>query len=286
MAASAGRIGGVRALERGLDLLMALGRLRSASVIDLAQATGLPRPTIYRLLETLQSAGLVARNEADRYRLTQRIRMLSDGYDEEEWVGGIARPVLEALGREVAWPISLFTFDAGRMLVRETTHHQSALSVDYGMVGQRLPMLKTAAGRAYLASCPEKERSAILLLLAGSDDPDDGMIRDPRRVAGLLRAVRADGYAVQEREINSRTASFSIPILAPPVPAASGSRVLGCVSVIWIASALTVEQSVRRYGPLVQRAATRIAEAWERATSQDRSSAAAARHGGTAAEGS
>ena len=128
----------MRALERGLHLLEALGRLRSASVVELARATGLPRPTIYRLLETLQEAGLVARNEAELYRLTQRVRALSDGYDEEEWISGVARPVLEALGQEIAWPVSLFTFDAGRMLVRETTHHRSALSVDHGMVGQRL----------------------------------------------------------------------------------------------------------------------------------------------------
>ena len=247
---------GVRALERGLDLLRALNRLRAATVLDLARATGLKRPTIYRLLASLQSGGLVARDEADRYRVTQRVLTLSDGYDDDEWVRAIARPVLTALGRDVAWPTSLFTFDAGRMLVRATTHHESALSVDHGMAGQRLPMLKTAAGRAYLAFCPEKERSAIVLLLASSDDPADRMIREPRRIASLLRTVRNDGFATQSREINRQTASFSVPILAP------SSSVLGCVSMIWIASALTVPQSVARYRERVQRAADEIADAY------------------------
>lgn len=245
----------MRALERGLEVLLTLGRLRSAPVVVLAQATGLPRPTLYRLLETLQAAGMVARNEADHYRLTQRVRALGDGYDEEDWVTGIARPVLAALGEDVAWPTSLFTFDAGRMLVRETTHHQSALSVDHGMVGQRLPLLKTAAGRAYLAFCPAKERSAIVLLLASSDDPDDRAIHDWRRVAGVIRQARVDGYATQRGEINRRTASFSMPILLPdPSP-----RVLGCISVIWIASASTADQIIQRYGTRVRQATTQIA---------------------------
>ena len=243
----------VRSLERGLAVLLALNRLRSASVLDLAAATRLPRPALYRLLATLEGAGLVARDGmAERYRLTQRVRMLSDGYDEEEWISAVARPVLEELGREVAWPLSLFTFDDGRMLVRETTHQQSALSVDRGMVGQRLPMLKTAAGRAYLAFCPEKQRNAIVLLLAHSDDPADRAIRDPRRIAAVLRAVRHDGFATQIREINPKTASISVPVL-------TGSGVLGCVSVIWIASVLAVDQAVRRYAAPLRDAAARIA---------------------------
>lgn len=245
----------VRSLERGLAVLLALNRLRSASVLEIAAETRLARPTIYRILETLRGVGLVARDGlAERYRLTQRVRALSDGYDEEEWISGIARPLLKELGREVAWPLSLFTFDDGRMLVRETTHEQSALSVDRGMVGQRLPMLRTAAGRAYLAFCPEKERGAIILLLAHSEEIGDRAIRDPRRIASMLRAARMNGFATQWREINSKTASISVPILA-------ANDVLGCLSVIWIAKALSIEQAADRYVALLKAAAARIGSA-------------------------
>ena len=58
--------------------------------------------------------------------------------------------------REHVWPVSLFTFEAGKMLVRDTTHRVSALSIDYGMVGRRMGMLRTAGGLAYLAFCPGK----------------------------------------------------------------------------------------------------------------------------------
>ena len=60
--------------------------------------------------------------------------------------------------REHVWPVSLFTFEAGKMLVRDTTHRLSALSIDYGMVGRRMAMLRTAGGLAYLAFCPDNER--------------------------------------------------------------------------------------------------------------------------------
>ena len=50
------RSGGVRALERGLALLVAMNRRKLPSVFDLARDTRLPRPTVYRLLETLSRA--------------------------------------------------------------------------------------------------------------------------------------------------------------------------------------------------------------------------------------
>ena len=50
------RDGGVRSLERGLALLLAMNRRRLPSVVELAHDTHLPRPTVYRLLETLSRA--------------------------------------------------------------------------------------------------------------------------------------------------------------------------------------------------------------------------------------
>ena len=53
---------GVRSLERGLALLIAMNRRKLPSVVELARDTRLPRPTVYRLLETLNHAGFVTRS--------------------------------------------------------------------------------------------------------------------------------------------------------------------------------------------------------------------------------
>src|SRR5262249_47539791 len=120
----------VRSLERGLALLEAMNRHKLASVVELARETRLPRPTIYRLLETLQRAGFVARSGSnDRFCVARRVRTLSDGFTEDEWISAIAMPRMTAFTREFIWPLALFTFDEGRMLVRETTHAASSLSI-------------------------------------------------------------------------------------------------------------------------------------------------------------
>jgi IclR family transcriptional regulator, mhp operon transcriptional activator len=245
----------VRALERGLGLLVAMNRRRLPSVVELAHDTQLPRPTVYRLLETLTRAGFVARGSPhDRYCLTSKVRALSDGFAEDDWIADIAAPMMTQLTRQVVWPVALMTFEAGRMLVRETTHEASTLSIDHGMVGRSLPMLRTAAGRCYLALCPAKERSAIIDMLSRSKAPEDRGARERQRLATLLGAIRAKGYAIQDREINPKTTGIAVPIRL-------GMRVLGSLSLIWISSALTIEQTEIEFLPLLTSTANRIADA-------------------------
>src|SRR6516164_4468401 len=205
------KVRGVRALERGLAVLAAMNRHKVASVAELARETRLPRPTVYRLLETLGRAGFVSHSgAADRFCLSRKVRTLSDGFVEDAWITDIATPLMAAFTAAHVWPVSLMTLEEGRMLIRETTHPASSLSIDYGMVGRRLPMLRTAAGRAYLAFCPANERRTILDMLDHSPLTEDRY--DRRRVLAMLRGIGAQGYAVQDREINPKTSGISVPI--------------------------------------------------------------------------
>jgi IclR family transcriptional regulator, mhp operon transcriptional activator len=230
-------------LERGLALLLAMNRRKFPSVVELAGDTRLPRPTVYRLLETLNRAGFVMRSSpADRFCLTSKVRALSDGFLEENWIAEVAAPLMAQFTRELVWPAALMTFEQGRMLVRETTHEASVLSVDHGMVGRALPMLRTAGGRCYLAFCSANERRAILSMLAHSKGPDSNAARETKRIAALLDAVRAGGFAIQDREVNPKTTGMAVPIRV-------GTRVLGCLSLIWISSALTIAEAEQQLLP-------------------------------------
>jgi len=249
------RGGSVRSLERGLAVLAAMNRRKLPSVMELARDTRLPRPTVYRLLETLSRAGFVTRSSPhDRYCLARGVRTLSDGFVEDDWIADIAAPLMTQFTRDLVWPVALLTFEESRMLVRETTHEASTLSIDHGMVGRSLPMLRTAAGRCYLAFCPGKERRAILEMLSRSKAPEDRWAREPQRLTKLLDAIKAKGYAIQDREINPKTTGIAVPVRL-------GTRVLGSLSSIWISSALTIEDAEAELCPPLATAAARIADA-------------------------
>lgn len=245
-----GSFSSVRSLERGLKVLEALNRCHGAKAQQIARLVELPRPTVYRLLETMESLGYVTRS-ADSWTLTAQVKALSAGFHDDVWVTRVAAPILHELGREVLWPVDLVTFENDAMIIRETTHTESPFSIDRGMAGTHLPILQTSGGRAYLAFCAATEREVILSRLRLSGKPGDALAHDEQFVDQILKETRQSGYGFRTDGFNPHTASISLPILID-------DRVLACITMIWIASALSFEDAVARNVGAIRRAITRI----------------------------
>lgn len=242
----------VRGLERGLAVLRAVNALGHATSAEVARHTGLPRPTVHRLMETLRSEGFLRRIALrDAYRLTLKVKSLSGGYKDDDWITDIADVVLAELFHEVVWPTDIATYEDDGMVIRATTHRRSPLSIERSWVGRQLPMLSTAVGWTYLAFTPVAECEAILERIAAAAGPDRDKMADPRAVRRTLEATRARGYGTRQRELMAKTSSIAVPIH-------HGERVLGCLNVIWIDSALDFDVATGRYLPLLRQAAARI----------------------------
>ena len=79
--------GTTQSLKKGLIVLKPLNEKDDISVLMLHQKTGIPRPTLYRLLNTLKELGYVTTGpKGDTYQLTILVRALSEGYSDEAWV--------------------------------------------------------------------------------------------------------------------------------------------------------------------------------------------------------
>jgi IclR family mhp operon transcriptional activator len=231
----------IRAFARGLDLLAALNRHGGATALTLARETGIPRPSVYRLLETLERAGYIARSLSDeRWVLRLKVRSLSDGFEDEEWITTIAAPALYRLTERIGWPCDLCTLEGTSMVIRETTHRVARFSIDRGMIGRALPVLQSSVGLAWLAFAPRSERDTLLRLLAASDREEDAPARDVARVLRLITATRRRGYALRPGGSPPWTHTGSLAL-----PVRSQGGVLGCVNAIWMARAVSTEEGVR-----------------------------------------
>jgi IclR family transcriptional regulator, mhp operon transcriptional activator len=249
----------VRGLTRGLEVLKALNGLPGGigSTTELARACGIDRTTTKRLLETLRLQGLVRQGERDgQYYLTFEVRRLSEGFEDETWVGHVATPAMHASVRELVWPCDLATAEAGFMVVRESTHRWSALSQHRAMIGEKRPMLVTAVGRAYLAACDEAEREAVLELLRGRADPWSQLAGDKRAVRQIIAQTRTRGYAYNDGEW-SREAHFA----AVAVPVISGGRLLAAMNMVFPKSAVSKKDLDARFVPALMRLADTIGKA-------------------------
>jgi len=236
----------VRALARGLQVLKMLNDHNGATVAEIVRRTRLPRTTVLRSLETLAVEGYVVRDpDDDRFRLTVLTRGLSQGFEDEAWIGEIARPLLGRLSRELVWPLSIETIQGMSMVIRENTDRQSPLALQCLPAGFKFTIAGSAGGRAILAFSSPQLRNAVL------SNSLKGPEADQRAMDGILSMVAADGYVAVEGLL-PKEGALSVPIL-------SGGEAFAALTLRFIASALTPEEAVDRYAARLAEAATEIA---------------------------
>ena len=263
------RVETVRGLERGLQVLKYLHTEPIASLHDIHRATAISKPSLLRILNTLEQAGVVARRLADgRYRLSAfaGVALKRDRHDR---IAEAAAPVLAKLCQNVKWPSDLFVPAGECMERRETSspHSPFLLMGHASRVGGRVGWLMTGVGRAYLAWCPDREREAILRALLKSNNPEDWLARDSKKLAQILGEVRRRGYATRDSSyVAGRYGELPADDGAAAIAVAlfDGKRVHGSINFRWIRTALTVEEFVARHLTDLQDAAREIVGSLQR----------------------
>lgn len=232
----------VQSVARALQVIEALNARHVTSVATIHAETGIPKPTIVRLLSTLTNAGYVVRvSRRDGYALAEKILRLSAGFHYRDALVDIGRPLLEAFTAEHKWQISLATFDKDAMLVRFNTRHMSPFAPDQLFLNRRIGLLASAMGRAYLAFCAPAERKAIVQTLQSSTDPDNDLAKYPERFETLMAMIRQDGYATIERAPGNHTRSIAVPVLNKEGAA------LAAMAMFYYSPAMTELQAINRY---------------------------------------
>jgi hypothetical protein len=111
--------------------------------------------------------------------------------------------------------------------------------------------LLTGVGRAYLAFCPDQEREGILEMLRRSDQPEDRLARDPKRLDEILAVTRARGYGTRDPVFtggNYGGSPFDDDGLAAiAIPLLDRTRVHGSINILWIKTAFTIEEFADRH---------------------------------------
>ncbi|SHK48331.1 transcriptional regulator, IclR family [Shimia gijangensis] len=242
----------VRALERGLEVLLIVNQKNAASIKDITSLTDIPRPTIYRLLDTLETQGYIVKSTTDdRWHAALKSKALSSGFRDEDWVARHAVPHMIDLGNRILWPVDLVTFQNFEMVVRESTHSLSPFSIDHGVVGQSLPLLETSGGRCYLAFCNDTERTMILDGLKKSGRMTEGYFQSELNLDYMLGQIRALGLGFRREGFREHTMSLSAPIW-------SENRVIACLTIIIIASAMSFEAVLEKHAEDLKETASKI----------------------------
>lgn len=210
--------GSVRAVERALDILAAFTPSDfELTAGELLKRVDLSRPTLYRLLYTLEQKGfLVSSGEPQRFRLGPAAARLAHVWTSAFDIVGVAMPALREIWRETEETAALFLAEGEvRVCVAELASSQ-ALSFKRG-VGYREKLGVGASGRAILAFTDVTPAQVKAHAKNAGKNPAD--------YAEELEQTRKRGYAISRDELITGAVAIAVPLFAPD------RTVLGSVAV-------------------------------------------------------
>ena len=239
--------GFLRSFSRGLTVIAALGKLRGRRTIaSVAEATGLPRAVVRRILFTLCELQY-ANTDGKEFHLTPRVLTLGLSYLSSLPYLAYAQQALSELSAEIGESCAMAGMDGRATVFILRIPSRRGLSPNLA-VGSRLPAYATSPGRMLLA---RPDAPALQQYLDGSAlKPYTGRtITDPQRLREALARVRECGYAWVDREFDPAVAGLSVALRDQQ------RRIVAALSVNFIAEGWTEAQAVQTYLTPMRRAA-------------------------------
>ncbi|MEV6708719.1 IclR family transcriptional regulator domain-containing protein [Micromonospora wenchangensis] len=246
----------IEALARGLDVLRCFRPGQPTMTLsEIAAVTGLARPTVRRILLTLEELGYV--RAADRgFALTPRVLELGVAYVNSLSIWDVARPHMRHLVTETDESTSLAQLDGSDIVYvsRVAVPKIVTLAVT---IGTRFPAVATSMGKVLLAALTPAELTAVLAVpsrsgIAARWQPDrDELDRE-------LREVRARGWALADQDL-----AAGIRSVATGVRDGDG-RVVAALNVTVHAAETSLERLTDEHLPRLLRTAAEISRDWAR----------------------
>jgi len=180
---------------------------------EIADRTGLPKPTVSRLTYTLTLLGYLTRDAGlQKYRLGSGVLSLGHPLLANLHVRQLARPLMEHLARKTGCTVNLGMRDRGNVVyidsVRADTSNQYLPDI-----GSTRPLLATAIGRALILQCPLAERTTILNWLK----VNDRALFDTHKAAWEAdqKLFAAQGYCHARGDWQKGVHAIGVPVRVP-----------------------------------------------------------------------
>lgn len=220
------------------------------SLQTLVEETGLPKPTLHRMLQQLEGAGLLQREGDGRhYATATRLRRLAENLLLNDTHHGARHVVLRHLVAEVGESCNITALSGSEVVYLDRVETAAPLRF-YLHPGSRVPAHCSASGKVLLAQMSPAQRQR-LLAHAPLEKYTAKTLTDLAKLEREIKRVQADGYALDDEEF--LPGLLCLAVLVPPPGGASNLSNL-CVAVQAPIMRLTAAKA-RQLLPALRRAA-------------------------------
>ncbi|MFJ8236461.1 IclR family transcriptional regulator C-terminal domain-containing protein [Ureibacillus sp. NPDC094379] len=176
----------------------------------IAQMTNLSRPTVRRILLTLEYLGYV-KSENGAYSLTMKIIELSSVFlSSQASIWQRAQPFMETLVQVTGESSSISVLDHDTIIYVARVSKKRIMSTNLE-VGSRLPAFSTSMGQVLLAYLPHDELKERLNKIE-LQKFNENTIVDKKELYEVLMDIREKGWGGVDQQLENGVRSVAVPI--------------------------------------------------------------------------
>ncbi|WP_433381823.1 IclR family transcriptional regulator [Actinoplanes sp. CA-142083] len=221
------RRGEVRSVARALDILSAFSSAHPRLTLsELAEAVGMPRPSVRRIAVTLIGRGFLRQDPDGAYLLGVRLLELGSQVSESSAITHQAGAAADELSRMTGETVLIaeVDWDSLSLLIIGKRQPVRAPAAATSPVGRRYPLTSGCIGKAVLSGLTPESAATVVPKLRLTPRTAATIV-DPARLAADVAASRDRGYAIQSGE-------FLVGMAGAAVPVHVSGRVVGALAVL------------------------------------------------------
>lgn len=202
----------ISALAKGLRVLSVFSeQRRELRLTEIAKITGIPVPTVFRLLKTLEADGYVDQLDDARFRPGPYV--LSLGYAALQGLDIVqaATLPLRQLADQTAETVNLGILAGTNVLYLIRLKNRDLVTADL-QVGSMLPAACSSLGKLLLAYLESDELETRLRAVDFSECRGPRAARSITQLNRQLKETREHGWAIQDEEVAHGLRSIAAPI--------------------------------------------------------------------------
>lgn len=212
----------VEAVDRALVVLDELARAgaQGRTLAELAAALGLHKSTVHRTLAALRHRRFAVQDQTSgAYALGPAAVRLGEAFLGAENLPVLLHPALVALCAATDELVHLGVLDGTSVVYLDKVEPERSVRV-WSAVGRRIAAVRTALGRAILASRGTDRSMLAAYVAAATDEPSEA---DLDRVWSELERASSRGYATEHEENEPGISCVAVPLLRAGNPVAAVS---------------------------------------------------------------
>jgi len=228
----------VQSLHRAFDILETIGNSQiPMSIKKITEETGLPKSTVYRLLNNLENRNYAFCDTNGNYRLGYQLLMMSQWAEKDFEIKNLAKASLESLNAFTKETVHLAILQGRRVLYVDTVEspYSSRLVIKMGTTNS---VHCTALGKALLINHKDAEILDILEA-EGMEKRTEHTVTKPLDYLKEMEVVRKLGYALDQQECEMEGRCIGAPIYD------KSGKVVAAISVSGIATRFSLDFIVK-----------------------------------------